>query len=333
MSYADLHYVSLVSSRLEKFSRKKENLFNFRCPYCGDSQKRQSKTRGYLYQKKNEILFKCHNCGVGRTLANFLKDNAHDLYDEYILERYKEGLTGRATNTPNPKLEFEKPKFQSNKHGVVPISILDESHPAKKYLLDRMIPKEKLSKLYFCPKYKAWVNSQKDTFNNIDDDHGRIIIPLINNGQWFGFQGRALTNDTQLRYITTILDDSQPKVYNLDGVDYTKKVFITEGPLDSLFIDNAIAMAGADIDWLFLMANFETNFVFVFDNEPRNKQIVDRMQKVIDKKFAMVIFPSDLQEKDLNDMVLSGINVQQIVDDNIYEGLEAQLKFNVWKKV
>jgi transcription elongation factor Elf1 len=331
MSYIDVEYVSLVSSRLEKFSRKKDNLYNFRCPYCGDSHKSKSKTRGYFYLKKNDILFKCHNCGVGRTLANFLKDNATDLYDEYVLKRYKEGLTGKATNTPNPKLEFDKPKFKSDKKGVVPISILDEVHPAKKYLLDRKIPKDKLNKLYYCPKYKAWVNSQKDTFDNVDNDHSRIIIPLIRNGEWFGFQGRSLTNNTQLRYITTILDDSHPKIYNLDGVDYTKDVFITEGPIDSLFLTNAIAMVGADVDWEFVSG--KSNFVFVYDNEPRNQQIVARMQKVIDRKLPIVIFPSDIHEKDINDMVLAGHDVQKIVETNIYEGLEAQLKFNTWKKV
>jgi hypothetical protein len=333
MSYIDIEYVNLVSSRLDKFSRKKDNLYNFRCPYCGDSSKHKSKTRGYLYPKKNEILFKCHNCGVGRTLANFLKDNASDLYDEYILSRYREGLTGKATNTPNPKFEFVKPKFENNKQGVVPISILDDVHPAKKYLQDRLIPKEKLSKIYYCPKYKEWVNSQKHTFDNLDNDYGRIIIPLINNGKWFGFQGRSLVNNTNLRYITTILDDTPPKIFNLDGVDYSKDVFVTEGPIDSLFIDNALAMAGADIDWMFLLSNYETNFVFVFDNEPRNVQIVNRMQSVIDRKLSIVIFPSEVKQKDLNDMVLSGTNVQQLVYENIYSGLEAQVKLNIWKKV
>jgi hypothetical protein len=332
MSYIDVEYVNLVSSRLDKFSRKKDNLYNFRCPYCGDSHKSKSKTRGYFYLKKNDILFKCHNCGVGRTLANFLKDNANDLYDEYILKRYKEGLTGKATNTPNPKLEFDKPKFKSKKEGIVPISLLDPEHRARKYLESRKIPQERLKKLYYCPKYKAWVNTQKQTFSNIETDHGRIIIPLIHDGAWFGFQGRSLTNNHQLRYITTILDDSKPKIYNLDGVDHTKNIFITEGPIDSLFLDNAIAMAGADIDWHFV-SNTDANFVFVFDNEPRNQQIVDRMQKVIDKKFPIVIYNSDIVEKDLNDMVLSGRDVQQIVDTNIYYGLEAQLKFNTWKKV
>jgi transcription elongation factor Elf1 len=332
MSYIDVEYVNLVSSRLDKFSRKKDNLYNFRCPYCGDSQRNKSKTRGYLYHKKNDVLFKCHNCGVGRTLANFLKDNANDLYDEYILKRYKEGLTGKATNTPNPKLEFETPKFQSNKSGVVPISILDEAHPAKKYLLDRKIPQQKLSKLYFCPKYKEWVNTQKDTFDDVTHDHPRIIIPLTNDGKWFGFQGRSLTNDRGLRYITTILDDSHPKIYNLDGVDYTKPVYITEGPIDSLFINNAIAMVGADIDWDFVSKS-NTNFVFAFDNEPRNPQIVARMQKVIDKQLSIVIYPQDIKEKDINDMILAGRGVQQIVETSSYYGLEAQLKFNTWKKV
>ena len=32
-------------------------------------------------------------------------------------------------------------------------------------------------------------------------------------------------------------------------------------------------------------------------------------------------------------MFLSGLNVQSVVESNIFSGLEAKLKFNTWKKV
>mgnify|MGYP003337808618 FL=1 len=87
MSYVDVKYARLVGGRLDLFKEKKSDLYNFRCPYCGDSQKQKSKARGYLFSMKNDLIFKCHNCGVGRTLSNFLKDNARNLHDQYVMER------------------------------------------------------------------------------------------------------------------------------------------------------------------------------------------------------------------------------------------------------
>ena len=100
MIYVDTKYISLVSGRLDKFSKKNENLFNFRCPYCGDSQKNRNRARGYFYRHKGSFIYKCHNCGVGRTLSNFLKDQDPDLYGEYVMEAYREGSTGKGTKIP-----------------------------------------------------------------------------------------------------------------------------------------------------------------------------------------------------------------------------------------
>jgi len=330
MNYVDVEYVNLVSSRLERFAKKKENLYNFRCPYCGDSQRQKSKARGYFYLRKSDILFKCHNCGVGRSMGNFLKDHAVDLHDQYVMDRYKKGLTGKGRNVANPTFEFPKPVFEHRPEGIVPMSDLDPEHPARKYLEGRQLP---LKGLYYAENYKKWVNSQKQTFVNVESDHDRIIIPLISNNEWFGFQGRALSPKQSVRYITTILNDVPPKIFNLDNVDYSKNVYITEGPFDSLLLPNSIAMVGADVDWMFLISNHETNFVFVYDNEPRNQQIIDRMSKVIDGNQLIVIWPSDIKEKDINDMVLAGRDVKQIIQDNTYSGLEAKLKLNIWKKV
>ena len=326
-------YLPMVGCRLEKFVRKKDDLYTFRCPYCGDSSKNKNKTRGYFYSKKNELLFKCHNCGVGRTFANFLKDNFPDLYDQYLMDRYSRGLTGKGSNTPNPKFDFKTPVFKLKPKGLQPISSLDEDHPAKKYLLGRKIPLSKLSNLFYVDKYKTWVNSQVPTFEDTMGDHPRIIIPLINNNEWFGFQGRSLNPRDKMRYITTILDKSPPKIFGLDTANYGDVIYVTEGPIDSLFLDNSIAMVGADIDWLFLITNMDTDFVFVYDNEPRNSQIVARMEKVIDTGYPVVIWPSDVKEKDVNDMVMSGLDVQSVVESNTYSGLEAKVKLLSWKKV
>ena len=333
MNFVDQKYIGLVSSRLEKFKQVKTGLYNFRCIYCGDSQKNKNKTRGYIYGYKNDHNYKCHNCGVSKSFTNFLKDIDSSLYDQYVMERYKNGSTGKGSNTPEPKFTFEKPKFTKKAFDLPSIAELNKEHSARIYLENRKIPQDFLSKLFYCEKFKQWTNEQKETFESTKYDEPRIIIPLINNGEIFGFQGRSLSKKPKVKYITIILDENQPKIYGLDRIDWNKTVYVVEGPFDSMFIDNSIAMVGADIDKMFFITNFETNFVMVYDNEKRNKEMVARLEKSIEMKFPVVIWPKDLKEKDINDIVLSGQDVESMLKLNTYQGLEANLKFTNWKKV
>lgn len=339
MSSIDTKYADLLGSRLGKFVRKKIGLWNFRCPYCGDSQKYKNKARGYFFLKKNDVIYKCHNCGVGRSMGSFLKDNATDLYDQYVMERYKSGLTGKGRNVADPDLNFQKPKFFIKRENSENVKILDlptidslnNTHPAKQYLLERKIPDEKLKRLFYTDKFQSWVNSQKRTYDNLRYDHPRIIIPLINSsGDLVGFQGRSLDPKDKLRYITIMLDEDQPKIFGLDKVDETKTVYITEGPFDSLFLPNAVAMCGADGD---LSKWGISNTVWIYDNEPRNAEIVARYASTISRGERIVIWPSSINQKDINDMVLSGHDVQSVIESNTFNGLEAQVKFTEWKKV
>ncbi len=127
-----------------------------------------------------------------------------------------------------------------------------------------------------------------------------------------------------------MLEESAPKIYGLDDINTGETVYVTEGPFDSTFIPNSIAMCGADGDvskWGI------TNPVWIYDNEPRNRQIVERLAATIDRGDRVVIFPKNILEKDINDMYLSGQNVQRVVESNIYQGLEAKLKLQDWKRV
>jgi len=323
--FVDAQYVMLLSGRLDKFVRKKSDLYNFRCPYCGDSQKHRNKARGYFFRAKADMVFKCHNCGVGRTLPNFLKDQAPDLYDEYIMERYKKGTTGKGSYVPKPK--FEKPVFKKVGN-LKRISSLNIEHVAHKYITKRGLDP---SLFYYAEKFCTWVNTQKPTFTHITKDHPRIIIPFIDkDGEWFGFQGRALNPKDKLRYITVMLDENKPKIYGLNRINPDKKIYVVEGPFDSTLLDNSIAMAGSDVSsrtfgW--------SNYIWVYDNEPRNRQIIDRISAAIDRGDKVVIFPDHIVEKDINDMVLAGHNVNSLVQSNTYSGLEAKLKLTKWKKV
>lgn len=331
MSFIDIKYINLVSSQLQLFSKKKSDLFNFRCPYCGDSKKYKNRARGYLFKKKNDFVYKCHNCGVGRTFTNFLKDHNQLLYDQYVLERYREGLTGKRSQTPNPQWNFQEPKFVSkpkNSLNLDKISELNTTHPAREYLENRKI--KDLEIFYYCPKFKEWTNSQVKTFETLRKDSPRIIIPLKDEqGNLFGYQGRSLSPKAKIRYITVMLDESKPKVFGLDRIKTDEIVYVTEGPFDSTFLSNSIAMCGSDVD----LSSFNYQFVYVFDNEPRNREIVSRIEKVIDSGGSVVIFPKNIVEKDINDMVMAGHDVQSMVESNTYHGLEAKLKLSEWKKV
>ena len=323
MDLVDSKYIGLVSSRLQKFKRVKADLYNFRCPICGDSQKHKNKARGYFYQVKTNTNYKCHNCGASLSFNNFLKQIDSTLHKQYTLEKFKEGHTGKSFVVDEPTFDFKKPIFKRKldlpKASEVPI--------AKKYLEKRMLDPEKF---YFTNKFQEWTNTQKQTFDTIHRDESRIIIPMYDTDRnLIGFQGRSL-GPNSVKYITVMLDDDAPKIYGLDQIRGGAPVFVTEGPFDSTFIRNSIAMCGADADvsrWGI------SDPVWIYDNEPRNTEIVKRVQAAISSKQAVVIWPSNITEKDINDMVISGHDVQRIVEENIYSGLEATIKFNNWKRV
>ena len=330
MSFVDTKYIGLVSVRLQKFSKKKDGLFTFRCPYCGDSQKNKNKTRGYLYKYKNDHNFKCHNCGLSRSFTNFLKDQDTVLHDQYIMERYKSGLTGKATTTPNPVVKTSKPKFTKKDFDLPRISELNKEHPARVYLSNRKIPEKCLRDLYYCDKFKRWTNDQKYTFNDLDNDESRIIIPLRDRSKIFGFQGRSLNPKNKLRYITIMLDEDAPKIYGLERINKSSTIYIVEGPFDSLFLENCVAMAGADLD---LRSCGWSDYICVYDNEPRSREIVKRIDKTIDRGGKVVIWPKDIGQKDINDMFNAGVNVKDVVESNSYQGLKAKVQLNKWKRV
>jgi len=328
MNYIDVKYIGLVSPQLLKFTEKKKGTYNFRCPYCGDSAKKQNKARGYLFSMRDSFVYKCHNCGITKSFSQFLKDQNITIHDEYTMERYKQGMTGKnyQVKTPNFEAFITKPAFKKNIFcNLLDIKSLNNTHPAKQYLLNRKIPEIHFSNFYYAEDFNAWENNG----NTIKES--RIILPLISeDGNVFGYQARSLNKNATLRYITTILDKQYPKLFGLDRINKNENIYITEGPFDSLFLSNGLAMCGADV---ILDRILFPDCTFIYDNEPRNKQIVQRIAKTIRQNDKVVIWPSNIKEKDINDMFLAGYDVESVVTCNTYSGLEAQVKFNLWKKI
>ena len=323
MDLIDSKYISLVSSRLQKFKKVKPDLYNFRCPICGDSQKHKNKARGYFYVVKNNTNYKCHNCGASLSLNNFLKHIDTTLYKQYTMEKFKEGHTGKNFVVDEPIFNFKKPIFNKK----IDLPKASENKIANDYLIKRNLNPDKF---YYAEKFMEWSNTQKQMFDRIGKDEPRIIIPLYDESKTLiGFQGRALVSSFT-KYITIMLDDEAPKLYGLDKIDKSKSIYIVEGPFDSTFVENAVAMCGSDVD----IGSFDwSDYIWVLDNEPRNREIVTRISKLIDRGHKVVIWPSNITEKDINDMVLSGHDVVNVVESNTYSGLEAKIKFNNWKKI
>jgi len=322
MDFVDVKYINLISVRFQKFKKIKNNLYNFRCPICGDSQKNKNKARGYLYQVKNNTNFKCHNCGVNVSFNNFLKQIDSAIYKQYTFEKFKEGHTGKNFTADEPEFKFQQPKFKPK----LDLPKATENSDARMYLENRKLNP---NNYYYTEKFKEWTNSLRPTFDTADKDEPRIIIPLFYQNNLVGFQGRAL-GPSKVKYITIMLNDDAPKIYGLDEVKKDETVYVTEGPFDSTFIRNSIALCGADGD---ISKWGIGNPVWIYDNEPRNAEIHSRISRVIDRGEKVVIWPSSIREKDINDMVLSGLDVQSVIELNTYSGLEAKLKFTTWKKI
>ena len=316
--HIDLKYIHLVSPRLDRFKKVRDYLYNFRCPYCGDSEKFRNKARGYFYRKKDTMLYRCHNCDKGTTAGKVVELLDSDSYREYVKERFVGNIEKVEYNFEPPKFKKRDPKLKA----LVPINKLNGDHPALEILKKRQIPEEHYDKFFLCHKFCSWgeVSSNKD--------HPRLVIPFYDEeGKVFAAQGRAFGKE-QPKYLTVKFDD-KPKIFGLDRVDFTERVYVVEGPIDSLFLNNCLAVAGSDFRDL---PPCETTIIM--DNEPRSKEIVNKMEKLINNNYELVIWPDSISQKDINDMVLAGQqDIQTTINNNTFSGLEATVKLSAWKRI
>jgi hypothetical protein len=340
MLYIDAKFASILGARLRNFKKKNDYLWNYSCPVCGDSSKNKLKARGYIYRKQSDLFVRCHNCNYGTNLGSFIKYVDPTLYDEYVLERYKSGASKhndhKDVSTLIPEVDTIELLEDDILEGLSRLDTLDVTHPAVSYLIKRKIPKDKWHLLYFAPKFKKFTNSVTPKFQEpIVDEHPRMIIPYFTPaGKCFAFQGRAYGAE-EPKYYTIKVDETEEKIYGLDRVDYSKRIYVVEGPIDSLFLGNGIAVSGASFDTP-IIRSLLSNATIVMDNEPRNKDIVRQLAKYIDLGYNVCIFPDYVQEKDINDMILSGKTqdeILELINTNTHQGIEAKLKFSSWKKV
>ena len=335
--YIDKKFVSLISPKLERFKQKSEFLYNCKCPICGDSHKNKLKARGYFYRRKSDMFFMCHNCGTSLSIGNFLKTIDRSLYREYQLERYKNESTG---NVAKPDFSWAKTKpvfikTQESKINLPTIDSLPDTHDAKQYLLKRKIPHEHLKIIYYAQNFKSFVHELIPDYEKTLYNEQRIVFPFFDRDKnLLGFQGRAI-GDSKIKYITVKMNDDFQKIYGLDRVDFTKRIYVVEGPIDSLFLQNSLATMDASLyNVSLLLGNHD--YVFIHDNERRNSAIVKQMEKTIKQNKNIFIWPQHIVTKDINDYILSGgtsSEIQSIIDTNTFNSLRAKLEFEKWRKV
>tara|TARA_Y100000310_G_scaffold76257_2_gene72724 strand:- start:2152 stop:3219 length:1068 start_codon:yes stop_codon:yes gene_type:complete len=350
-SYIDIKYVNLIAPKLQQFKKRGEFLWNFRCYVCGDSQKSRTKARGYIFRQKNDLFFKCHNCGVSTTFMNLMKQIDFQLYNDYKLEKYKNNNVkvlfdrNRAIALDSniiSKIKFSEPVFIKKDifKNLKSIASLPKTHPAKLIIQKRCLPEKALSDLFYCDSFYNFTNTLiPNKFPPNAIDHPRLIIPFRDiDGEVFVYQGRAFGQE-QPKYITIKLNPERDKIFGLDKVHIDDPINIVEGPLDSLFLDNCIAVGGSSLSNPLIIDDhsIENNHItIIFDNEPRNREICKAIEKNIDIGRNVVLWPQSVKEKDINDMILSGRTIEEIKEiiyTNVFCGPKAKLQFSRWRKI
>ena len=333
--YLDQKYLSLISNRLPLFKRKNDSLYNCRCIICGDSLKNKRKARGYFFSYKNELRYKCHNCDASMSFSLFLKDLDSLLFSQYRLEKYSEGA--QVSSNKEPLYKFEQPKFKTQDENLLDnlldrLDKLPEKHEAVLFCKARNIPKEKYEKIYYINNVADIVQLNESYKEGIKGQEPRLVLPFYDYfGQLSGVTCRAIRGEA-LRYITIKIKEDTPLVFGIKDIDKNKPIYVVEGPIDSLFLDNCVAVAGTSFNKIENIKLDKEKIVMVVDNQPRNKEVCKLIENLIDNGYSTVIWPQHIEAKDINEMVQTGIDVKTVISKNIYSGLTAKAKFIAWKR-
>jgi len=239
--YVDKKYISLVATKLDRFSKKGADLFTCRCPFCGDSKKNKLKTRGYFIRAKNSMYYYCQNCLRSFPMWKFLKALDKNLYTQYRLEEYTETHQKEEVKIPDYSPAKGLPVF-TKKINLPTINDLPDDHKAKQYVMSRKIPMFHWGRLYYTDDFLSFCDE-------LFPEHGkklprkdeRLVIPFWDGKKILqGVQGRTLSN-SEIRYITIRAREDMTKVFGLDLIDFTKPINVVEGPIDSMFLPNTLA--------------------------------------------------------------------------------------------
>lgn len=356
MLWIDRKWLGLTASKFRNFKQKRPNLWNLSCPLCGDSETNVLKARGYVFELDQKLVYKCHNCGKSITFSNLLKHVDPAGHREYVMEKFKDRHVKTIEDFIQPESHPETPSTSVVKLPPMPVTLpsiasLPDNHYARQYIEKRRIPPERWGELFYAEDFKKFMDEQYPDHgkDELVDQDPRIVWFLTDMyGNDNVVCGRAL-DPYSLRYIKCrIAGDDSRKVFGWNHVQHVDPLYIVEGELDSLFLKNAVASGDSSLDLLaeaitkrlgpFIQFPGDIHgsvagLVLVYDNEPRNREIVRQMKDAIKHHHAIVIWPDKIPGKDINEMVLAGVDVEKVLKERTYDGLEAQVMFDKWRKI
>lgn len=339
-------YSDNVGARLERFKVQQHSPYRaiFRCPICGDSATNKFRRRGFLIERNGTIMFHCHNqCGT-INFEHFLNEHFNDLYIMYKFELIKywkeEQQNGRRNNRQRDDSNRGSNPLENQKQSKdLKLSLAKDNKDSYAYITDRKIPSKFYDDIYYTDKFYDFINEHIP--NKFPDEYigridRRIVIPMRDfDGTIFGVVGRAIDKSNKAKYLTIKFDDSKPKISGLDRLDRSKFTFVLEGPIDSYFVDNAIAFAGTDGSPE-LIFDDKSKYAIVLDNQPRSESVLKKYEKYINDGFQMVIWPENVADKDINQMIIDGSTqqeIQQMLVNNTYSGIKLKIMFAQWRKL
>lgn len=337
MSYVEEEYAELALSKQLKYKKiTNSSAFKLRCrcPVCGDSKSDENKARFWARGVDDTVLLHCFNCEYSANIVRYLKEYEEELYREYLVEKRK----SQFTYTP-PKKEESKPKEKAYVEYLpysVRIDTLSEDNKIVQYIKKRKLPSSAYSKIYFTKEWQKLVNEINPGTYSYPRDEMRLVIPIFSKeGKIESFQGRALKKDDSRKYITIKADENASKIYGLERVKEDNPIFVMEGPIDSLFIPNAIAITGGSLD--LNEVPFPEKRIWVMDNEPRHPDTIKRMTKLVKAGEKVVFWDKwNVEGKDINEFVINGatrMNILQYILGNYESGLKAKLRLAKYAKV
>lgn len=341
----DIHWLHRVSHKLDLFRRASPSthVYECRCPVCGDSKKNSRKARCHFYEKQRSLNVHCKNCGYSHSFYTFMKDVFRNEFDEYKKDQLRQSIESLKPSSGELKSktvdQFKNDIKTSRKTNItilddcICVYDLDNDHEAKRYLKSRSLTDDMLKRLYFTNSFKTIASklSYQELNEDFPDD-ARIVIPFFSeDGERIEMmQGRSLNPKSKMRYISIKSDPNVDKIFGKNEIDPTETVYCVEGPFDSLFIDNCLATCDSNL------TRAEAD-VYIYDNEPRNPQIVKLIEKTIEMGKFVVIWPvSPMKKLDINDMIVGGIaqkEIMQLIKENTFSGAKAKLKLLTWRKV
>lgn len=331
-SFSDQKYIGQIGFTLRNFSRKSNKLYSFSCPYCGDSKINKYKARGFFYiNQSNDWQYKCHNCGIGKSFTNFLRDQAPLLYKEYRFENFANKKSNDVDILSIESLFDDLGTQNELDNLVLRCDKLQDGHPAIEYLKSRSILL-KHERFY----YSINLTILKQIFSGYDNvvfkDEPRIIFPIKNiSKKLVGVVTRSIKENAKLRYIN-LRKGNDPLIYNIENINFSQRKYVVEGPIDSLFLKNCVAAIGSDL--LKCKDILDSNTTYIFDNQPKNMEIIKKMEYLVSVGCSIVVWPYSPEIKeDINDMIDQNIDVDNIINNNTYTGLSSKLKIKAWRKI